>query len=136
VPNVYTITDYYGVRTWNSEGMHYGLDISGTNVAGSDIVAAESGTVILVSNSCTHNYGKTYSCGCGGGYGNYVLIDHGNGYVTLYGHCQSINVTMGQKVERGQVIAQLGSTGYSTGFHLHFEVRKNGERVDPLPYLS
>ncbi len=136
VPNVYTITDYYGVRTWNSEGMHYGLDISGTNVAGSDIVSAESGTVILVSNNCTHNYGKTYSCGCGGGYGNYVLIDHGNGYVTLYGHCQSINVTMGQTVQRGQVIAQLGSTGYSTGFHLHFEVRKNGDRVDPLPYLS
>jgi murein DD-endopeptidase MepM/ murein hydrolase activator NlpD len=136
VPNFYTITDYYGTRTWNSQGMHYGLDISGIDVVGADIVSAESGTVILVSNDCTHNYGKSYSCGCGGGFGNYVIVDHGNGYATLYGHCQSIDVTVGQKVSRGEVIAHVGSTGYSTGYHLHFEVRQNGERIDPLSFLS
>ena len=136
VPGVYTITDYYTIRTWNSQGMHYGIDISGANVMGADIVAAESGTVILVSNYCTHNYPKYSSCGCGGGFGNYVIIDHGNGYATLYGHCQSIDVSMGQHVSRGQTIAHVGTTGYSTGYHLHFEVRQNGQRIDPLPFLS
>jgi len=136
VPNIYTITDYYGTRTWNDQGMHYGIDISGAYVIGADIVAAESGTVILVSNYCTHNYPKTSSCGCGGGFGNYVIIDHGNGYATLYGHCESVDVSVGQKVQRGEVIAHVGCSGYSTGYHLHFEVRYNGERIDPLPFLS
>lgn len=136
VPNFYTITDYYGTRTWNSQGMHYGMDISGVNVNGANIVSAESGTVVLVKNSCTHNYGKNASCGCGGGFGNYVIIDHGNGYSTLYGHCADVTVSIGETIQRGQVIGHVGSTGYSTGYHLHFEVRYNGNRIDPLPYLS
>lgn len=136
VPNFYTITDYYDVRTWNNQGMHYGIDISGVNVAGTDVVSAEQGTVILAVNNCTHNYPKYSSCGCGGGFGNYVIIDHGNGYCTLYGHCQSVDVSVGDYVSRGQVIAHVGTTGYSTGYHLHFEVRYNGERIDPLPFLS
>lgn len=136
VPSSHIITDYYGTRTWNSQGMHYGLDISGNYQSGADIVSAESGTVILVSNYCTHNYPKNYSCGCGGGFGNYLIVDHGNGYATLYGHCSSIDVSVGQKVQRGEVIAHVGSTGYSTGYHLHFEVRQNGQRIDPLPFLS
>lgn len=135
-PNNHVISDYYGLRTWNNQGIHYGLDISGNQRSGDDIVSAESGTVILVSNYCTHNYAKSSSCGCGGGFGNYVIVDHGNGYATLYGHCSSIDVSVGQKVQRGEVIAHIGSTGYSTGYHLHFEVRINGDRVDPLPYLS
>jgi murein DD-endopeptidase MepM/ murein hydrolase activator NlpD len=136
VPNFYTITEYYDIRTWNNQGMHYGIDISGIDVAGTDIVAAESGTVILAVNGCTHNYPKYSSCGCGGGFGNYVIIDHGGGYCTLYGHCESLDVSVGDYVSRGQVIAHVGTTGYSTGYHLHFEVRYNGERIDPLPFLS
>lgn len=136
VPNFYTITDYYDVRTWNNQGMHYGIDISGINVAGADIVSAEAGTVILAVNNCPHDYPKYSSCGCGGGFGNYVIVDHGGGYCTLYGHCQSVDVSVGDYVSRGQVIAHVGTTGYSTGYHLHFEVRYNGQRIDPLPFLS
>ena len=102
----------------------------------SPIVAAESGTVGTVSETCSHNYGKSYSCGCGGGYGNYVTINHGSGNLTtLYGHCSSIIVSSGQYVEKGQVIGYVGSTGFSTGFHLHFEVIDNGSRNNPRNYL-
>ena len=136
VPGHYIITDYYGKRTWAGSGFHYGLDLGGGNIGGSSIVAAESGTVILAVNYCTHNYAKYSSCGCGGGFGNYVVIDHGGTYATLYGHCESINVSVGDYVTKGQTIGKVGTTGYSTGYHLHFEVRKNGERVNPLDYLS
>ncbi|MGN0607357.1 MAG: murein hydrolase activator EnvC family protein [Oscillospiraceae bacterium] len=136
VPGHYIITDYYGKRTWDGSGFHYGLDLGGGNIGGSSIVAAESGTVILAVNYCTHNYAKYSSCGCGGGFGNYVVIDHGGTYATLYGHCESVSVSVGDKVTKGQTIGKVGTTGYSTGFHLHFEVRKNGERVNPLDYLS
>ena len=134
VPNFYYISDYYGIRDWNDQGMHYGLDISGEGVMYAPVVAGESGTVILVSDWCEHNYGKNGNC-CGDGYGNYVVIDHGGKYSTLYGHCSSIAVQVGQYVERGQTIAYVGSTGWSTGAHLHFEVRVNGMTVDPLSYL-
>lgn len=135
VPGHYIITDYYGTRTWDNSGFHYGLDIGGGNIGGSSIVAAESGTVILAVNYCTHNYAKYSSCGCGGGFGNYVVIDHGGIYATLYGHCESLNVSVGDYVSKGQTIGKVGTTGYSTGYHLHFEVRKNGTRVNPLDYL-
>jgi murein DD-endopeptidase MepM/ murein hydrolase activator NlpD len=70
------------------------------------------------------------------GYGNRVMIDHGNGYVTLYGHMSRIDVTVGQTVNRGDRIGLEGSTGRSTGPHLHFEVRKGGATVNPLLYLK
>jgi murein DD-endopeptidase MepM/ murein hydrolase activator NlpD len=136
VPGHYIITDYYGTRTWDGSGFHYGLDIGGGNIGGSSIVAAESGTVILAINYCTHNYAKYSSCGCGGGFGNYVVIDHGGTYATLYGHCESINVSVGDYVTKGQTIGKVGTTGYSTGYHLHFEVRENGQRINPLDFLS
>ena len=70
-----------------------------------------------------------------GGYGNMVDIDHGNGYTTLYGHAQQVVVVPGQHVSRGQVIAYMGSTGYSTGPHVHYEVSLNGQRINPVGFL-
>ena len=85
------------------------------------IYAAESGTVILA---------EWY-----GGYGNAVVIDHGGGVTTLYGHNEELYVSVGQQVRRGETIAGAGSTGWSTGQHCHFEVRVNGDYVDPMGYL-
>ncbi len=99
--------------------MHTGLDMSAGH--GNSIVAADGGTVILA--------------GSHGGYGTTVVIDHGGGLSTLYAHQSSLNVSHGQKVTRGAVIGYVGSTGLSTGPHLHFEVRMGGRPVDPAPYL-
>ena len=132
VPGFYGVSSEYGQR-WGR--LHAGIDIAGGGISGASIVAAESGTVGIVSQTCTHNYGKSYSCGCGGSYGNYVTINHGNGLSTLYGHCSSIIVSPGEYVERGQVIGYVGSTGFSTGFHLHFEVIENGSKNNPRNYL-
>lgn len=98
---------------------HTGIDIGCS--AGKDIVAVASGKVIM---------SKVY-----GGYGNCVMIDHGGGIVTLYGHASKLLVSEGQTVKRGQTIALVGSTGRSTGPHLHFEVRKNGEYINPMNYF-
>ncbi len=127
-PGYYTITSGYGSR-WGT--MHYGIDISGSGIMGADITAANSGYVLTVYNGCTHNYGKSSSCGCGGGFGNYCIIDHGGGYVTLYAHATKITVSEGDYVSTGDVIGTVGSTGYSTGAHLHFEIRVDGERLNP-----
>jgi len=129
------ITTYYGYDPWRS-GNHGGIDIinNGGETWGANIYAAQSGTVILVSNTCPHDYGKNWSCGCGGGFGNYIIVDHGGGLSTLYAHCSSINVYEGQDVSIGDVIGNVGTTGWSTGSHLHFEVRVNGSRVDPFNY--
>ena len=103
-----------------SRRFHSGLDIGGDY--GMAVHAAADGTVI-------------YS-GWISGYGNAVIIDHGGGITTLYGHNQSLSVSVGQSVSRGQVIAACGSTGNSTGPHCHFEVRQNGEPVSPYNYLG
>ncbi len=100
-------------------GRHTGIDIAGS--IGSAIRAADSGTVVFAGRE--------------GGYGNFVIINHGNGLVTRYAHCSSIAVSQGQSVSRGQTIATRGSTGNSTGPHLHFEVVANGSFVNPLNYL-
>lgn len=98
---------------------HAGLDFAASY--GSTIRTADSGTVIFA--------------GWYGGYGKAVIIDHGNGITTLYGHTSELLVSEGQGVQRGQAIAAVGSTGLSTGPHLHFEVRRNGTPVDPASYL-
>ncbi|MDE5649084.1 MAG: M23 family metallopeptidase, partial [Oscillospiraceae bacterium] len=110
-------------------------DIAGGGIHGASIVSADSGVVTLVKTGCTHDYGKDSSCGCNGGYGNYVMVDHGNGISTLYAHCASVYVSVGQSVSAGETIASVGSTGWSTGNHCHFEVRVNGSTVDPTSYL-
>ena len=108
----------------NDRGDHYhsGIDIDGYGHDGAPVVAAASGTVILASWN--------------GGYGECVMIDHGGGIVTLYGHLSGYAVSAGQSVSQGQTIGYLGSTGNSTGTHCHFEVRVNGTAVDPLGYLG
>ena len=119
VPSTKAISSYYGYRIHPIYGyrkFHSGIDINASY--GVDIIAAESGTVTMA----------TYN----GGYGKCVIINHGSGITTLYGHNSELNVTSGQKVVKGQVIAKAGSTGLSTGPHLHFEVRVNGSTINPL----
>jgi murein DD-endopeptidase MepM/ murein hydrolase activator NlpD len=104
---------------WRGERMHEGIDITASS--GTPIWAAAAGTVIWASWR--------------GGYGNCVVVDHGDGLATLYAHASSILVGVGQSVGQGETIALVGSTGNSSGPHLHFEVRVNGSAVDPLLYL-
>ena len=132
-PGFCYISSYYGYR-WGTT--HGGIDIGDAGISGGAAVASQSGTVVTVNNSCTHNYAKTSSCGCGGGYGNYVIISHDGTYSTVYGHLASACVSVGDYVQQGQVIGYIGSTGWSTGAHLHFEVRVNGVRNDPMNYVS
>ncbi len=123
VPTYSKISSKYGYRMHpilHVSKMHTGLDISAAS--GEQILAASDGKVILSAVK--------------GGYGNCVMIDHGGGIVTLYGHCSRLLVSSGQSVVRGQVIALVGSTGMSTGPHCHFEVRVNGATTDPLNYLD
>ena len=106
---------------WGDGRGHKAIDIAGSQIYGKPVVAAQDGKVIF-SNSG----------GWGGGYGTYLIIDHGGGYSTLYAHCSSLAVSSGATVSRGQVIACVGSTGDSSGPHLHFETRKNGVQYNPL----
>lgn len=101
---------------------HPGLDIS--NLAGGPIHASDSGTVIVAGWPDNQ------------GYGNRVIIDHGNGFTTLYAHMSAIYVSVGQKVSKGDVLGMMGSTGRSTGVHLHIEIRKNGQALNPLSLLG
>lgn len=128
---LYYISSGVGAR-WGT--YHSGIDIPGDG--GYPITAAEAGEVVRVNNGCTHNYGKYGSCGCGGGYGNFVIIDHGNGFLTLYGHMTQTKVSVGDKVKEGQEIGLMGSTGYSTGTHLHLELRYGGYVTDPSNFMK
>ena len=122
VPSSHRMTSFYGWRSdpfGRGSGFHTGLDISAP--MGTQIVSAEDGVVVHV--------------GWSGGYGNLVKVQHDNGALTYYGHLSGFNCSVGQRVKRGQLIAYMGSTGYSTGPHLHFEVRFNGQHTDPLNYL-
>lgn len=126
---------YYLSSEWNEDRGSYNhgaIDIAGGGIMGATVVAADSGTVIASYNGCPHNWGKDGSCGCGGGYGNYVMIDHGNGKMTVYGHFTNTIVSSGQYVTKGQTIGYVGSTGNSTGPHLHFECRLNGVKYNPM----
>ena len=113
------ISSGYGLR-WNGAEFHQGIDIAAE--MGTPIVATADGVVTLAGWNA-------------GGYGNMVDIDHGSGVSTRYGHASAVVVTAGQRVRRGQIIAYVGSTGHSTGPHLHYEVRLSGQPVNPSSYL-
>lgn len=125
VPGYTYISSYYGWR-FNGADFHTGVDFTGSNINGKKVVAANAGNVTFTKS--------TYIPGVG--YGKYLIIDHGGGYSTLYAHLSSINVSVGDYVKKGESIANVGSTGWSTGPHLHFEVRINGKHTNPLPYLK
>lgn len=127
-PTPGVITSQYGEG--RSYETHNAIDI-GTSI-GTPIYAANSGTVVSSNNSCPHtNYGGNW-CSCGGGYGNFVWILHDNGYETIYGHMIETAVSTGQRVSNGQLIGYVGSSGWSTGPHLHFELRINGVKSNPM----
>lgn len=116
------LSSQYGTRNDPFTGkpeFHKGVDLAGKD--GSDIVAVAAGVVTWA--------GKRY------GYGNLVEINHGNGYVTRYGHCKEVLVEVGDTIKKGQLISKMGSTGRSTGPHVHFEVWVNGRTVNPTKYL-
>lgn len=122
-PSSSRITSQFGDRESPTEGAssnHKGVDIGAST--GADILAAAGGEVVI----------STYSYSAG----NYIMIDHGGGVSTVYMHCSQLLVDKGEKVSQGQVIAKVGSTGYSTGPHLHFGVRSGGTYVNPLKYVS
>ena len=119
------ITSYFGYRSiFGSYSYHGGIDIAASY--GTGIAAADGGTVTFAGRATGSNWS----------YGNLVIINHGNGKVTYYGHCSSVLVSAGDHVYQGQTIARVGSTGRSTGNHCHFEVKINGTSVNPLAYLS
>ena len=100
--------------------LHAGLDFAAPQ--GTPIYATANGTVTVAGNT-------------GNGYGNHVVINHGYGYETLYGHMVKVKARVGQKVKRGEVIGYVGSTGKSTGPHCHYEVHKNGQKIDPVYFF-
>ena len=123
VPGYTYVTSRFGFRIHPITGArksHNGIDIS-----------ADSGTVIVAADGGTVTKAAVYS-----GYGNCVILDHDNGYVTLYGHLSAFAVSEGDAVSRGQTIGYVGSTGFSTGPHCHFEIWSQGGRIDPEPFFS
>lgn len=117
------ISSGYGARTGPIEGgydWHPGIDI-----------AVDFGTPVYASGA-----GTVEQAGWNGGYGRYVRIDHGNGYESAYGHMSGLTVTAGQRVAKGEIIGFAGSTGYSTGPHIHYEVLADGQNVDPYYMLK
>lgn len=119
--NARGISTYFGYDEWRG-GTHYGIDIVADG--GAPVYAAADGIAYVVSGEFFY------------GYGNAVIIQHDGGYFTLYAHADSIHVQDGEKVTAGQHIADVGNTGFSTGYHLHFEVREGAEAVDPMKYFA
>ena len=130
-PGHYNITSPYGYRNHPISGkykFHKGIDIAGGGIKGKPIVAAADGIVSIAKYNS-------------GGYGYYVMVNHGTGddgktYVTLYAHMSKYKVKVGQKVKKGETIGYVGTTGASTGYHLHFEVRVNGNTTNPKSYFK
>jgi murein DD-endopeptidase MepM/ murein hydrolase activator NlpD len=116
------LSSYYGMRADPFTGetaMHKGLDFAGK--AGDDVLATAAGIVTWAGERS--------------GYGHLVEIEHGDGFITRYGHNETLTVSIGDVVTKGQAIAKMGNTGRSTGVHVHYEVIRNGKQIDPLPYV-
>ncbi|WP_173918989.1 peptidoglycan DD-metalloendopeptidase family protein [Halobacillus sp. Marseille-Q1614] len=125
VPFTTEITSLFGNRPDPMDGstaFHGGIDIAAAGVHGKSVVAAAPGKVVMSGNA--------------GGYGKAIYIDHGNGLKTIYGHLSALNVPQGVKVKAGQEIGQVGSTGRSTGPHLHFTVEQDGKEIDPIQFFQ
>lgn len=123
VPGYTRITSTFKMRVHPITGvykLHTGVDIAAP--IGSNFIAVNDGIVV--------------KAGWGGAYGNMVIIDHGGGISTLYAHGSEIVATLGQEIKKGEVALKIGSTGYSTGPHAHFEVRVNNIPQDPMPYIT
>ena len=123
VPGYFRISSPFGYRNspiFGRQEFHGGIDIPAPH--GTNVIAAEAGKVIISQYSSS--------------YGNYLVIDHGSGYSSLYAHNSSLQVKVGDYVSKGDVVAKVGSTGWSTGNHVHFEVRVNNNRVNPMEYVS
>ncbi len=127
VPGYSQISSVFGWR-FNNTDFHTGIDITGSGVHGAKVVAANTGTVVF-TKTCPYN-GYAY------GYGTYVIVDHGGGISTLYAHLSNITVQKGDIVAMGEQIGNVGNTGWSTGAHLHFEVRVDGSAVNPISYIT
>lgn len=153
VPGFYYISQKYNNKSgMYASGSHSGTDIAsnGKSIKGAKIISTKGGVVDAINKGCKHNYGKTWSCGCGGGFGNYVVVKStfkiDGKKITLrviYGHMTSVKVKVGQYISSGQVLGTVGSTGYSTGPHLHFEFRvqnspsaKIKKRLNPMNYVK
>ena len=137
-PTFGRISAYFQSNDSVHKGHHDGVDIAAP--FGTKIMAISDGVVKEIRNSCPHNYSKRGNC-CGNGYGNYVIIDHGKDskgtiYVAWYAHMQSVAVSAGQTVKKGQIIGYVGSTGWSTGSHLHFGLKVNNIWRDPMLYYT
>ncbi|MCU7861168.1 MAG: M23 family metallopeptidase, partial [Candidatus Thiodiazotropha sp. (ex Lucinoma kastoroae)] len=116
------ISSYFGMRNdpfTGKRSMHKGMDFAGKD--GSGVVAVAAGVVTWAGDR--HDFGKL------------IEINHGKGYITRYGHNKKILVGMGDRIKQGQIIAEMGSTGRSTGPHVHFEVVRNGKTIDPTKYI-
>lgn len=142
------ITRGFGVPTGGigTTATHLGTDIYSTNKGtgrGTRVIAVCDGTIYAASSGCIHDFPKDYNCGCNGGYGKYVLLSADNGLDFYYAHLSGVIVKAGQKVKQGQVLGYMGCTGYSTGVHLHFEVRNTriqgnraAQNIDPVTVLE
>lgn len=142
-PVGYAVKSEFGTRNdpyTGNKASHSGLDIAplSGDYGTVNVIAAKSGTVIRVNNDPTCESNSLNESCNGSGYGNYVEIEHQDGNTTLYGHMHknTITVSVGDIVDQGQVIGKVGSSGRSTGMHLHFEVRENSIAVNPLNYIS
>jgi hypothetical protein len=113
-------------------GAHGGVDIGRSHLTGEPVIAHSAGKVVMVQTGRKNQKDATGNAS----YGNFVKIDHSNGYATIYAHLDAVTVQKGETVAAGQVIGTMGNTGRSFGMHLHFEVRKDNVRIDPTPYLE
>ena len=142
-PNIYggdptstRITSYFGPRAIQGTASNHGAIDIGASCNNNVVIAAKEGKVINMNDSCSND--GYYKNKCGGGLGNYVAIEHNDGTITRYGHMypKTVTVKEGDTVAQGQKLGMVGNSGSSTGCHLHFEVRVNNEKVDPLEYVD